>query len=149
MRDNKPVRLITFGQGGHTLYYGQGTTLSGYDRPDDFTGEGETIPDGTLALDKRDAIDTPEGYRWVLKGPMVNVDLPDGQIDACPAPSPLFASAVAENSYGTLLALNEAHSEPTAGPLDSVSISEYVAGWVARGARIGTYHNGQIVWEDK
>jgi hypothetical protein len=31
--------------------------------------------------------------------------------------------------------------------LDRVSISEYIAGWRAVGARIGHYQDGKIVWD--
>lgn len=149
----KTAKLVTFGEGGDTVYYGRGCTGTGYGNPENPHAARPSadciIPDGTPAIDKRPAIATDDGYRWVFRGPMVNVDLDDGGYDPCPQPSALFAGAMAEGggSYGTMLALqacSRANSEPR-GPLDSVSIREYVDGWRDHGARIGHYENGQIV----
>jgi hypothetical protein len=79
---------------------------------------------------------------------MVNVDLANGQVDQCPEPSEIFAEAVAGNPFGRLLALQGAQRtrQIRACSLDFVSIAEYLAGWRERGARIGEYRAGTIVW---
>jgi hypothetical protein len=82
------AKLVTFGRGGDTVYFGAGCTSSGYGSPDRphaaESRDGLIFPDGCPVIDKRAAVDTPEGYHYVFSGPMVNVDLPDGHIDACP-----------------------------------------------------------------
>ena len=110
MSDNLQPKLVCFGNGGDTVEYGKGCHGSGYGTPEkphaaDFSGKDVEVPDGTPVLDKRPAIATDEGFAWVFKGPMVNVDLPEGECDALGEVSPLFAGAVAENEYGALLAI--------------------------------------------
>lgn len=146
----KVAKLVTFGRGGDCVYYGKGCTGSGYgtpERPHAADPSSHEIPDGTPVLDKRPAIDTAEGYAWVFRGPMVDVDLLDGQVDKCPAPGPILAAGVANNAYGALLAMHLASTEER-GSLDSVSIPEYLAGWVKRGAKVGHYEGGKIVWDN-
>jgi len=104
------------------------------------------------AIDKREAVDTPEGFKWVYQGPMVDVDLPDGEVDQCPEPNPIMALAMMEgqNEFGTMLVLQKSSrlaKEPR-GPLDSVSISEYIEGWRAHGAKIGKFTNGKYVFDE-
>jgi hypothetical protein len=147
------AKLVCFGRGGDSVEYGKRCHGSGYgtpERPHAADPKTCTIPDGTIAIDKRTAIETPAGYAWVFNGPMVNVDLQDGDCSECPEPSPIFAGAVAGNEYGSLLTLQAAHktAKKTPGPLDFVSIAEYVEGWRAVGARIGRYVAGKIVWEN-
>ncbi len=150
----KTAKLVEFGRGGDSVEYGGGCSGSGYGTPENpHAAQPDNdciIPDGTPAIDKRAAIDTPEGYSWVFKGPMVDVNLPEGGREDCPQPSALFASAVAGNDYGKLLALQvvHRHKADTPGPLDYVCLSEYVEGWRNHGARIGHYRDDQIVWDD-
>ncbi len=144
------IRLVTFGQGGDSTHDDNGSTCSGYGNPDrPHAAEGKDIPDGTPVIDKRKAVDTPEGYSWVFKGPLVNVNLPDGEACYCPEPSPILAAGVS-GSYVGLLGLQAASraTQATRGPLDEVSVSEYVRGWKEHGARIGEYQGGQIVWSE-
>lgn len=142
------AKLVCFGRGGDSVEYGGGCRGSGYGSPEKpHAAHPDEIPDGTPVIDKRPAVDTAEGYSWVFKGPIVNVDLPDNVVDACPQPSAALAAGVAGNAYGSLLAMQAAHAKPTPGPLDSVSTQEYIAGWRAVGARIGHYEKGVIVWE--
>jgi hypothetical protein len=150
------AKLVCFGNGTDVVYYGHGTEGSGYGSPERphaaQIDDGCAIPDGTPAIDKRPAIATAAGYSWVFKGPMVNPDIPDGKIDRCPdlAGSMVAQAIVSDpgNGYAPLIVSQLAHRGSSAGPLDSVSISEYVRGWKAVGARIGRYQSGQIVWEN-
>lgn len=154
--DNGPAKLVVFGREGDTVHYGRAPgsicgkcTGTGYGKPDR-PHAAENLPAGVLCLDLLPAIETDEGFRHAIRGPMVDVDLPDEEVSRCPDPSPIFAAAVAENQFGYLLALNEIHRRTSAapGPLDHVSITQYVAGWKKLGARIGrTLGNGLIDWE--
>lgn len=138
-------RLLAFGNGGHSIEYTGRCHLSGYCRPDNIkiTPDLEGIP----VLDKRPAIETEAGYSWVFRGPLVDVELADDEIDSLPAPSPIFASAMTGNEFGALLALHVTHDSAAGpGPLDSVSVSRYMRGWIERGARYGVVRNGAIEW---
>lgn len=90
----KVAKLIEFGCGGDRVEYGGGCFGSGYGTPENPRAaqpdDDCIIPDDTPAIDKRAAIDTPEGYSWVFKGPMVDVDLPKDDRKDCPQPSALF-----------------------------------------------------------
>jgi hypothetical protein len=145
-------KLLAFGNGGHSIEFGGGCRLSGYDRPETFDGW-DDAPDGCPVLDKRPAIDTDAGYRHVFQGPMVNVDLADDQVDECPKlDGNLMVTAMvgAGSEYGTLAVLQMAHGSKPAGPdpLDSVSTSVYMDGWVKLGARRGVVQNRQIIWSE-
>ena len=121
------AKLVKSGRGCDTVYLGKGHTISGYGSPER-PHAGETgkangnliIPDGTPAIDVRAAVETDDGYRWVFKGPMVDVDLPDGGCSG-------YSKAP--------------------GAMDYVSTREYVEGWRQHGARIGHYSGGRIVWD--
>tara|TARA_R100000306_G_scaffold61072_2_gene62735 strand:- start:375 stop:890 length:516 start_codon:yes stop_codon:yes gene_type:complete len=146
------AKLISFGKGGHTIHYGTVDNCTskrqGYETPASF----EALPehDGAPCIDVRDAVDTDAGYRWVFSGPMVDVDLPAGEvsgIDLSPGSS-MVADAIGKqaDTYGTLVRLHRA-STSKAGPLDSVAIPEYLAGWYDNGARVGVVVDGEIQWE--
>lgn len=151
---NRVARFVTFANGGDVVYYDCSSRCSGYgtpERPHAADPAKENIPDGTIALDKRPALETPEGYKLVFRGPMVNPDIPDdAPFQECPVPSEIFAGAMASsgNSFGTLLSLQATKKPGTAGALDYVSISEYCRLWCAVGARIGRYVGGVIQWEE-
>lgn len=147
----RTAKLVCFGNGGDSVEYGGGCRGSGYGTPErPHAAEGCVIPDGTPAIDKRAAVNTPEGLAWVFKGPMCNPDLPDDAVEACPEPSQALVAGIAGNSYGTLMAIHGLHKakESTPGPLDYVSIRQYVEGWREHGARIGHYEGGVIVWDE-
>lgn len=152
----RTAKLVCFGRGGDSVHYGGGCTGSGYGSPESphaaKLGDPETFPDGTPVIDKRPAIETKDGFNWVFRGPMCDPDIADGDVSPCPVPSAVFAGAMAEsgNEYGSLLALQASHGfeQKQPGPLDTVSVAEYVRGWREHGARIGEYKNGQIVWTD-
>jgi hypothetical protein len=143
-------KLITFAEGGDRVYYTNGCTGSGYGNPDRPHASAD-MPEGIPCIDKRAALKTEAGLKLLLRGPMVSADLPDGEVEVCPEPSPILAAGVAGNAFGNLLALNAAHklvAPKTPGPLDSVSVSAYVELWRAAGARIGvTGPNNTFIWE--
>ena len=89
------------------------------------------IPDGVPAVDIREAVQTKEGFDWVFKGPMVDAALAPGQCREFVDGRVKVGGMSVER-----------------GPLDYVSVEEWVAGWRAHGARVGFYKNGSIVWEE-
>ena len=162
MKTERIVKFVSFGRGGDTVYFSRNERCSGYGDPErphaaDFTSEHKTdaiVPDGTPIVDVRSAVETDEGFSWAIRGPMLNPDLPDEEIDLCPSleNSLMVHAMVAEpgNQFGALAAQQIVHkrTQSTPGPLDSVSIAAYVQGWRDHGARIGHYENKQIVWDD-
>lgn len=162
--NDRTAKLVTFGQGGDTVHLAgekhpaetgfnvTHATIEGYgspERPHAANPAECNIPDGTPAVDLREAVKTKEGFDWVFKGPLVDVDIPEG--DAKPltlqeTDGPI-AAALAANSatFGALLAF-QATKGKERGPLDSVSVAEYIDGWKRHGARIGHYEKGRIVW---
>jgi len=81
----KVPALMTFGKGGHQIYYRdkfwrRKSTLSGYSRPDDPTVATD-LPDGLPVINKRAVIDNDNAIHLLISGPMVNVSLDDGEAD--------------------------------------------------------------------
>ena len=154
----RTAKLVSFGGGGDTVEYGNGCHGSGYGTPENpHAADPDThdIHDGCPVIDKRAAIETPEGYAWVFRGPMVDVDLPPASVDTCPelADSIMVRAMIADgptNEFGELAVMQMAHATESKqpGPLDSVDIATYIEGWSEHGARIGHYENGQIVWDN-
>lgn len=92
------IKLVTFGKGGDMAYCGgpYRTRIGGYGTPErphaaESTPE-HPIPDGTPALDLRPAVETIEGARWAIRGPMLDPDMdpnapgPFGAWDWAPIP---------------------------------------------------------------
>jgi hypothetical protein len=150
--ESRTPKLVFFGNGTDVVYCTGGSILSGYGSPDSPHASAESIPNGTVAIDKRAAVETDAGYRLAINGPMVGIDLGPDQIDRCPQPSALMSEAMSShgNEYGTLLALqnlSKAADPAKPGPMDKVSIPAYVELWRSVGARIGRYADNAIVWE--
>lgn len=168
-RERKQPRLVTFGRGGFSVYFGRHkdgelsysqSVLSGYDDPQDFfqarkwwAHDYKTIRDsaqyeGVPFIDMREAVESGDGYSWAIKGPMVNVDLEPETCSPCPQPDALMVAGIAGNpdpTFATLLVLNAATRATGRGCLDSVSIPEFVAGWKAHGATVGTIQDGKFI----
>jgi len=159
---SEPGKLISFGVAGHVIHFGHGKRLEGYETPESFfrpsrwwahdyaTREDPAPWEGVAWVDKRDAIETDEGYRWVFRGPMVNVDLPPGGVHRCPdlAGSIMAAAMIQDGgTFGALLTAQEVHraTAATPGPLDDVDVETYLAGWKAHGARVGHIRGGLFV----
>lgn len=168
------AKLLKFGQGGHTLHYVEegysNCSCQGYCDPESFVKayhwwahpaeqlsyhfEGYDIPvEGIPVIDVREAVSTPEGYKWVFRGPLLDVQLAEGEVDELGKINPLMAVAMAGNAYGTLIADHLVTKASSArGSLDGVSVGEYVKGWREHGARIGRLYvegtSARIEWED-
>ena len=160
--NDRTAKLVTFGQGGDTVHLAgerhpaetgfsvTHATIEGYgtpERPHAADPSKCDIPDGTPAVDMREAVLTKQGFNWVFKGPLVDVDIPENGAVPLPECEGVFAEALALNTpiFGALLALQAAKGKDR-GPLDSVSVAEYIDGWKRHGARVGHYEKGQIVW---
>ena len=150
MSDKKTVvKLVVFSPAGDRTYSTEGETSKGYGTPEKpHAAAGKDIPDGTPVIDNRAAIDTDKGFGWVFAGPMVDVNIPWGAVSKCPAPTPEMATGL-QGAFATLAGLHLAarQEKASAGPLDMVSVEEYVNGWRDHGARIGRYQGGNIEWE--
>ena len=152
------VRLVVFGLGGDTVYYagtaGCSSKSSGYGSPEnphaaDFAADrkaGVLVPDGTPCINLRvDGCDV----MYAVRGPMVDVDLADGEVDRLPVGRSMVTAAMDVGFGGMLSAHDRAISKRPSklGPLDSVSVPEHVAAWREHGAQIGRYVDRVAVWE--
>ncbi len=161
------ARLIKFTVTGHTLHSSyvpanpgditySNCRCNGYESPESFvkpyhwwadakdvtrTHYGKyVIPsEGVPVVDIRQAIETKDGYSWVFQGPLLDCDLPDGEVDSLCEPSEPFGSIVDANFGGLLTLQRVTRITQKRGALDSVSVSEYVQGWKEHGARIGSF----------
>lgn len=159
-------KLVSFNKRGHTVYFakvrntwGDSTQREeGYDDPENFfapqkwwahdymTQRDATAFEGVPWINMREAVNTDAGFKMALNGPMVDVDLADDEINACPIPSDMLRIGTAGNQFGTLLAMQDVSraKREKVGPLDSVSIAEYVRRWKEAGAEVGIIRNGQF-----
>lgn len=150
--------LITFGKGGHTVYYFKRENYSsrchGYESPDSFVTR-EYIkkdtdceyPLGTPVVDLIPALEVQEdgGVSIAFSTPMVNVDLPQHSLQKCPEPSEMLLMGL----QGEFKILAKAKKEyPKFTGLDQVDITTYIDIWQRYGARIGKItKGGKIKWE--
>jgi hypothetical protein len=175
MKNTKSIaRLLKFTVSGHALEYYEGTDTTGhcqgYEDPESFPKpyhwwahppeqmsthfEGYQFPpEGIPVIDIRAAVDTPEGYSWVFKSPLLDVRLPDGAVSRLPPiPEIMLPLLTASPEGRTALACQVLTQGRRAGALDNVSVEEFVQGWKEHGARIGRcfVQNGEcwIVWHD-
>ena len=165
MQEQYVAHLITFGLGGHGVdctrvwKSGQRTKprISGYDRPESFekqltTGQKPDYPPlaGVPVLDKRAALETNHAYAF--KSPLVDPELKDGEVDrldAAAASCMLPGLSGEFEQLATLAVVHQASGRTEPGPLDHVSLAEYVAWWTERGARLGHMDETgtAIIWE--
>ena len=153
MRKDNTLRLLKFGGGGVSAE-GVNFSVQGLRYPESFRNCTYDLPHGGLpVLDIRDAIETPEGYAWVFRGPMCDPSLPDGVIDTFDEEHDWFTKALASAipEFGGIL---EHHTYTVGQParaLDRVSINQYLQGWRDHGARVGILqiidNEPHITWE--
>lgn len=155
--DEQP-KLVVFGNGGTTVHFSNSHRCTGEKSREAFFApsrwwthewaerKGIEQWEGVPFVDLRAAVETEAGYRLCIAGPMVNVDLAEGEVDALPDVSPLMAGAMQGTSYGGLLTLQKASKVAgrKAGPLDGICVSEYMALWREVGADVGTIKAGQF-----
>ena len=163
--------LVTFGKGGSSVYFlprREGTlsysssTLQGYNTPEDFFATGRWWAhdyatrvdpeqyEGVPYIDMRKAVETAEGVKMAIAGPMVGITLQPEEVEKCPVPSDILAYALASdegNQFGQLLTLNEVQraAKKKYGALDQVDIATYQQLWRDAGAEVGTIVGGKFV----
>ena len=117
------------------------TSQSGYDtRVESRLHE---LAEGGIFVDKRPVAEDDRFVGWVLNDPMVDTRLAKGQVEACPLPSEVVLSGL-EGAFKTYAL---ARVEGWKG-LDTVSVSEHCAVWMARGALIGVRLGDNILWSN-
>ena len=161
----KQAYVISFGRGGHTIQvshtWRDGVTrtkgcISGYDTPQSFEralarGEKQEYPPlaGLPVLDKREVLkETPA---LSFRSPLVDVDLEDGTIDRLDTHAARSMLPGLSGGFEVLAASAIVHEgKPEPGPLDSVSVGDYIAWWRSRGAKLGRMSEDglRIVWQD-
>lgn len=143
------ARLVKFGRGMDTVYYTGGMRASGYGNSGS-PHAAKGVPAGVVAVDLTPALETVEGFKWVFRGPMVNVDLPEGEVNRLGRvkDSPMV-NALKQGNYGNLIRMHEEQeARGERSGLDEVSLEEWVEGWRQLGARVGRYNEvGEIDWE--
>ena len=170
-KDPRPA-LITFGAGGHQVYYeplaqfGAMThqRSSGYRSPDNiFVARprlGESGPgtadyeakdfQGVPVIDMREAVKTQAGRHMAISGPMVQPGLKDQEVKTCPEPSSMLAGGLS-GSFAGLASLQKAQKvtgmQP--GALDMVSVPEYIRMWRMAGGKIGVVEGDGIKFEER
>lgn len=161
----KRAFLICFGLGGHSVEtaetYKDGTrvkgSLSGYDSPESFEralahGEKAEYPPlgGVPVLDQRRVLRA--NPMLSVRSPLVDVDLAEGTVDRLDTAAAQRMLPGLSGGFDTLAAAALAHAgklEP--GPLDGVSVADFIAWWVSRDARLGRMDETgtRIVWADQ
>jgi len=150
------AKLITFGKGGDTVELGRYHNISGYGNPDNPHAADLSNPEiqnGCPVIDKRPAVETPDGIAMAFMGPMVNVDLPCGAVDKLiDTTDNLMCKAMKSddgNGFGGLIRTHEDSRAKNSkyGPLDFVDVATYIELWRSVGARIGHVQNGEFIWE--
>ena len=158
----KEAFLVSFGLGGHSVEivdtWRDGTRdkghISGYDSPESLERalereEKDSYPPlaGVPVLDKRAVL--KEHPELSFHSPLVDIDLPDGSVDRIDTKAARNMLPGLSGGFDLLAAQAIAHEgkdEP--GPLDSVSVSDFINWWVSRGARLGHMDDAgrRIVW---
>lgn len=164
-RKKQSAFLIDFGLGGHGVGYAEVTphgtrykgNIYGYDNPESFEraltrGEKDQYPNlaGVPVLDKREVL--REHPEYSFRSPLVDADVKDGEVHRLDTDAARRMLPGLSGGFDTLAALaitHEGKAEP--GPLDTVSVGDYVAWWTSRGARVGRMDGEglRILWEDQ
>jgi hypothetical protein len=161
----KKAFLIYFGLGGHGVEFYESRRegrrmrghISGYDSPESFErqlsrGEEENYPplSGVPVLDKRVILEKHPEYSF--RSPLVDVDVRDGEVDRVNTESARSMLPRLSGGFDVMAAAAIAHEgRKDPGPLDSVSVRDYIAWWVSRGARLGYMdeEGKRIQWEER
>ena len=151
--------FISFGLGGHYIVLkGQyNGTLSGYDSPESFEAAlvgGRYVErdlEGAPVVDIRAVVEDKPSLAY--RAPLCGYDLADDEIDRCPEPSDIMATAMREGggTFGAFLGLQALHQVTTPkepGPLDSVSPRRLRDYWAGHGARTGRIDGNKITWDE-
>ena len=163
------AHLLWFGLGGHVIDFTSSSdyvqpdgtvagpnkcTLSGYDSPESFERslkEGKKSTVGSLAgvpvLDKRAIL--REKPSLAIRAPLLDVSVKDGEIDRFDAKTARNMLPFMDSGFRGMAALGIVGAKGDGpGPLDSVSVRDYIAWWSKNGARTGRMSDDglSIVW---
>lgn len=142
--------FLSIGEYGWTLYEQSIKTelgsskarLQGYG--EDYTKHMSKIKEGSLVLDTRPARNRKDFVRNVLKAPLVDADLSEGEINRVDTKGSIFHDSP---QFAAMLNIHENQQDKDElGSLDSVSPEFYCAWWKERGANVGYIQGGEIVW---
>jgi len=156
--EQRPAKVVVLNRSGWRVHYpepekkGLGGYATGREPEPPLETEEFRIEDGTPVLDIRQAVETEQGKRWSIIGPLCDASLEPGEIRKGGYAGPELQEVLEGTLHGTVAMIHEALSNPpqSVGPLDSVSAQEYVKGWVRNGgARLGTYQNGKPVFQQE
>lgn len=119
--------------------------------------EGTNTDDEPYLLDIREAMNTPLGRLWCNATPVLDLTLKPTEERRTKGGNDLEKLLVhLEESITDLkfravipiaLQINALISE-IPGPLDAVSLTEFLRGWSRVGAKVGIYSKGKVVWND-
>lgn len=155
---DRPPKLIFFGEGNTVVEY-ENCHESGYDKPEAFFALDHWHYDSFLKyrdprhwegvpwIDKRVAVNTPRGFSWVFRGPMVNVKLKPDEVDKLPEVDPWFAASMHPTNQALLVMGKATSKTQKYGSLDYVDVATYVRLWVEHGAVAGFVRDGHFIVE--
>lgn len=141
----KTFKLIEVALGGISASNSRSSSLSSYSRDiDDFIKSHKEECEGAIVLDKVDALNNnKEAVKYVINGPMVNVDLGPGEKQLAPE-IPEYMMAALQGGFQAI-AQNE---KINPGSLDYVDMQTHIKNWVNLGAKVGQVKNGKVEWDE-
>ena len=117
-------------------------TTTTYDK--NFEANFYRLKEGGIAIDKRTVPDD-KIVTYVFNSPMPDPLFPIGKKDRPPEPSDVMLAGL-EGSYKTMAQMMKAVPDFTG--MMRVSVPEYAAWWLDKGARVGVRQGDKIVWTD-
>lgn len=147
--------MVQFGPAGHTVHY-PSSRLTGYESKATFFATSKW-----WAHDFADRLD-PEAYEGLpyidttgmededrahmaIKGPMVDVNLGEGQVDRAPAVSEAMKAGL-EGLFSTLAKVaDQQRKQDMLGSLDHTDTATYMKLWKHFGAEVGFIRKGKFV----
>ncbi len=162
MKDGKPI-LVTFGLGGHTIYYAEvrnkfgssSCKLQGYDSPDEFPSRMESSKvselDGVPVFDGCGAYEEKPGL--AIKSPLVSQSGKISRFKDIPGVSDSMVLDAFKHGTATqrgLAAMGKAAISLDFSGLDSLPVPIWLEWWRANDstgkARYGVFQDGRIEW---
>lgn len=119
-------------------------STSGYET--DVEGNLHRMASLGIFVDKRLVSDDPRFVGWIMRDPIVDTDLNDGESERCPQPSEMLLAGL-EGAFAVMA--RQRATDPKYRGLDSWSVAEYVAVWLDRGARVGQRNQDTMTWVQK
>lgn len=117
----------------------------------------DNIDEEPYLLDIREALNTPLGRLWCNANPVLDLTLKPTEERRAKEGNDLEKLFISlqksitdfkpRNVIPIALQINALISE-IPGPLDAVSLTEFLRGWSRVGAKVGIYSKGKVVWND-